>query len=65
MAHEAIFLKVAQGTDREAKADGFLVKCKNSLKNTFQSESFSLGIRNPFFFSKVCFSKIVSVCIGV
>ena len=62
MAHEAIFLKVAQGTDREAKADGFLVKCKNSLKNTFQSESFSLGIRNPFF-SKVCFSKIVSVCI--
>ena len=55
MAHEAIFLKVAQGTDREAKADGFLVKCKNSLKNTFQSESFSLGIRNPFFFKGLFF----------
>ena len=31
MAHEAIFLKVAHGTDREAKAGGLLVKCKNSL----------------------------------
>ena len=62
MAHEAIFLKVAQGTDREAKADGLLVRCKNSLKPTFQSESPSLGIGNLFFFFKVCFLlKIGSV----
>ena len=60
MAHEAIFVKVAQGASRKTKVDDLLIKCKNSLKNTFQSESFSLGIRNPFF-SKVCFSKIVSV----
>ena len=65
MAHEAIFLKVAQGTDREAKADGFLVKCKNSLKNTFQSESFSLGIRNPFFFQRFVFLKLFLYVFGV
>ena len=64
MAHEAIFLKVAQGTDREAKADGFLVKCKNSLKNTFQSESFSLGIRNPFF-QRFVFLKLFLYVFGV
>ena len=49
MAHEAIFVKVAQGASRKTKVDDLLVKCKNSLVKTFESESRSFGIRNSFF----------------